>query len=102
MGLFSNFYDSFIERVASKTATHVRASLENPNTPLSAFDVDEKTTARISVNENNSLSVGAVFACVKVIAETIALMDLEVFKKNGKTKQVEYTHSVYPLLSRDP
>jgi HK97 family phage portal protein len=78
------------------------ASLENPSTPLSSFDSDPKTVTQIHVSEEGSLAIATVFACVKVIAETMAMMELEVFKRNGKTKSADITHSIYPLLNRDP
>lgn len=115
MGLFDKFYSDFINRVSASVATHVRASLdvvetdlaqvraslENPSTPLSAFDTESKTVAKIPVTEHGSLSIAAVFACVKVISETMALMDLEVYKKTGKFKQYDPTHPINRIL-RDP
>jgi HK97 family phage portal protein len=104
VGLFSNFYDSFIERVASKAAPKIRASLENPSTSLSQFiDYGEKsTTAKISVTEEKALSVGTYFSCVKVIAETMASMDLEVVEKVGKATRANTSHNNYWLLHAQP
>jgi HK97 family phage portal protein len=81
---------------------NLKGSLESPHTPLSSFDDDPKTVTEIRVTEQSSLAIATVFACVKVIAETMAMMELEVFKKNGKTKAADITHSIYPLINRDP
>jgi HK97 family phage portal protein len=81
--------------------TQLRSSLENPSTPLSAFDTEEKTTANIEVNEMKALSIGAVFSCVLVISETTGLMDLEVYRKKGKFKEYDPNHPNNRLF-RDP
>lgn len=79
-----------------------RSSLENPSTPLSAIFDEERTTARINVTEGKSLGISTVYACVKVIAESMALMSLEVMKLNGKNKVADIFHPIYKLLSREP
>jgi HK97 family phage portal protein len=94
-------YASFINRVSSGVAAEVRASLENPSTPLSAVFAEPKTTTGISVTEERALSIGAVFSCVKVISETFGLMDLEIQKKKGKFNEHDPSHPLN-LLIRDP
>jgi HK97 family phage portal protein len=78
------------------------SSIEDPKTPLSAVFDEPKTTAGIVVNEQKSLGISTVYACVKVIAETMALMDLEVVKTIGKSKVPDIYHPVYRLISREP
>lgn len=74
-------------------------SLENPSTALTAvFNDVGRTTTGISVTENNSMAISTVYACVKVIAETMALMELEIQKRVGKAKQLDVTHPNYLLL----
>lgn len=81
----------------------LRHSLENPATPLSAiFEEGEKTSAGIRVSEEKALAVGAVYACVKVISETMAQMDLEVVEKVGKTTKANTSHPNYWLLHAEP
>lgn len=79
-----------------------RGSLENPNTPLTAIFDEPRTTAGIRVTESNSLGISTVYACVKVIAETMALMSLEVMKSNGKAKTPDILHPAYRLVSIEP
>lgn len=93
---------SFIKHTLSYFYPELRDSLENPHTPLSAFGEDVKTTSGIAVNEERSLAVGAVYACVKVVAETMAQMDLEVVEKVGKTTRLNTNHSNYWLLHAAP
>ena len=101
MNFIQKAYSRFVRDVASGVSQNL-ASLENPSTPLSSFDAEEETIAKINVTPDGSLAIGTVFACVKVIAETMAMMELEVFQKKGKTKVADVTHTIYPLINRDP
>lgn len=79
------------------------ASLENPSTPLSAYDTESgKTTAKINVTPEKALAVGAYFSCIKVISETMAQMDLEVVEKIGKATRANTKHANYWLLHAEP
>lgn len=85
--------------------TQLRSSLENPSTSLSAFmdnDEDRKTAAKIVVTEEKALGISTYFSCVKVIAETMASMDLEVVEKIGKATRTNTTHNNYWLLHAQP
>ena len=93
---------SFIKHALSYFYPELRLSLENPSVPLSAFGEDVKTTAGISITEDKSLAVSAVFACVKVVAETMSQMDLEVVEKVGKTTKANTNHPNYWLLHAEP
>lgn len=67
------------------------------------MDADgEKTTAKIVVNEEKALGVGAYFSCIKVIGETMASMDLEVVEKIGKATRPNTSHPNYWLLHAEP
>lgn len=94
--------NNIVRHVLSFWYPELRASLENPSTPLSAI-FDEKTTAAgITITETKSLAIGAVYACVKVIAETMAQMDLEVVEKVGKGSRASTNHANYWLLYAEP
>lgn len=54
------------------------------------------------MTEENSLGVSAVFACVKVISETMAQMDLETVEKVGKATVTNTKHPNYWLLHAQP
>lgn len=97
---------NFIKHTLSYFYPELRESsdtnIENPANPLSAIFGDEKTTAKVSVNEENSLSVAAVYGCVKVIGETMAQMDLETVENIGKTTRAVTSHENYWLLHAAP
>jgi HK97 family phage portal protein len=92
-----------IRHVLSYYYPELRASLENPSTPLSAFfDEGQRTTAKIIVNEEKALGIGSYYSCIKVIAETMAQMDLEVVEKVGKATRANTSHNNYWLLHAEP
>lgn len=93
---------SFVKHALSYFYPELRASLENPAVPLSAFGEDVRTTSGEIITEDKSLAIGAVFACVKVIAETMSQMDLEVVEKVGKTTKSNTNHPNYWLLHAAP
>ncbi|MEI6133242.1 MAG: phage portal protein, partial [Bacillota bacterium] len=60
------------------------------------------TTSGKVVNERTAMQNTAVYACVRILAETIAGLPLQVYKytDNGKEKATE--HSLYFLLHDEP
>lgn len=92
----------FIRHVLSFWYPELRASLENPSTPLSAFADEMKSHSGIVVTEEKALGIAATFSCVKVISETMAQMDLEVVEKIGKTTRANTSHPNYWLLYAQP
>lgn len=78
------------------------SKLENPSTPLSDFDFEERTTSGISVTPDKAVSIGAYFSCLKVLGETMAQMDLEVVERVGKATRSNTSHPNYWLLHAEP
>lgn len=72
-----------------------RASIENPDTPISSrailefFGYDGESIAGISINLDNALTVPAVLAAIEFLSSTIASLPLNHFKKtsSGREKQ---------------
>ena len=55
-----------------------------------------------SVNERTAMQVTCVYACVRVIAETIASLPLQVYKHTDVGKDKATTHALYRLLHDEP
>ncbi|QAT63007.1 phage portal protein [Acidilutibacter cellobiosedens] len=55
-----------------------------------------------TVNERTAMQTTAVYACVRILAETIASLPLHTYinTENGKEKAMD--HPLYPLLSSSP
>lgn len=61
-----------------------------------------RTTSGKTVNERTALQTTAVYACVRILSETIASLPLHVYRytKGGKAKDTE--HVLYTLLHDEP
>lgn len=61
------------------------------------------TQAGLSVTPQNALQVSTVFACVKVIAETLAMLPLIVYERTGENaKRRAVDEPTYDLLHKQP
>ncbi|WP_446898883.1 phage portal protein [Clostridium sp. LBM24168] len=60
------------------------------------------TTSGKTVNERTAMQTTAVYACVRILSETIASLPLHTYRhtENGKEKATE--HSIYHLLADEP
>src|SRR5262245_13902140 len=50
------------------------------------------------VNEESALRYGAVYACVRIISESIAALPLDLMQQNGRNKEQAKDHPLYPIL----
>jgi HK97 family phage portal protein len=79
-------------------------SMQNAITSfLNGDDFFHTTKAGAFVSQENSLSLTAVYACVKIIAWTIASLPIHTYERltpHGKNRA--YDHSVYQLLKNRP
>ena len=59
-------------------------------------------TSGKTVNEKTAMQTTAVYACVRILAETIASLPLHTYRhnENGKEKAIE--HPIYNLLADEP
>jgi phage portal protein BeeE len=84
-------------------------SLENPSTPLSdpaawlyeAFGA-VGTDSGMSVSPTSSLRCTAVYGCVSVLAQSIAQVPWDVYKRDGKTRTSLVTEIEHWLLHNEP
>jgi len=86
-----------------------RASPEQRNTKHDDFikgvDLDGAggTSSGVSVDEDSALKISAVYACVKVISETVASLPLKLMKEetNGDTAKAKH-HPLFTILADCP
>lgn len=83
-------------------------SLNNPSVSLAdpaAYELFGGTPSKSGqiVNEDTALRHSAVYACVRIIGQSIASLPLEVFeaKENGDSVPAT-SHPVYQLVNQDP
>ena len=84
-------------------------SIENPSVPLASpaafnmiFGGGEPTASGESVSEANALTISPVYACVRLIAESVAGIPLKVYAKQDSGRQEASNHSLAYLLSTSP
>lgn len=78
-----------------------RSGIANPQKWLiDYFTGGTKSAAGINVTPDTALQASAVYASVRVLAETIASLPLHVYRRlgNGKGKEKATEHYLYPVL----
>lgn len=55
-----------------------------------------------NVNETTALQISAVFACVKILAESVACLPLHVYRRDRDNKTLATEHPLYYLLHDAP
>lgn len=61
-----------------------------------------RTWSGKSVTERSAMQTTAVYACVRIIAETVASLPLHVYEYTGSGKERVYTHPLYRILHDIP
>ena len=67
-----------------------------------SFILDEVSGAETSVNEKSVMGISAAFACIGLIAETVAQLPIKVKKRSGDKVEDFYEHPLYHLLVERP
>jgi len=60
------------------------------------------TKAGVSVSEEGAMALSAVYSCVRLIASSIASLDLHLHRVDGSLREVANDHPVYSLLNSSP
>lgn len=55
-----------------------------------------------AVNERTAMQTTAVYACVRILAETIASLPLHTYQYTDSGKEKAVTHPIYNLLHSEP
>ncbi|HEC61779.1 MAG TPA: phage portal protein [bacterium] len=79
-----------------------RGHPSNPGDWLLGLSGGIKTYAGNSVTEENSLKSTAVFSCVRVLAESVAMLPLHLYRRTDGGKARATDHSLYRILHRQP
>lgn len=92
MGLFKRSRDKPTDEIRSVPS-------KNLSEFIKGYDVDfvGNSNSGVNVDEMRSMQTSAVYACVKILAETIASLPLHLFKKGKDGKNEEATE--HPLFS---
>ena len=60
------------------------------------------TTSGKTVNERTAMQTTAVYACIRILAEAIASLPLNVYQTTGLGKEKATNHNLYHLLHDEP
>lgn len=85
---------SFVTRTA--TSSHDEAIWTE------MFSFGSKAKSGVTVNPKTALQVSAVFACIRVLSETIASLPLKIYKTIDAGKEAATDHYLYPILHDSP
>ena len=92
-----------------KVKSFFRASPENPQSNLanpSSWFIDwiggSTSNSGVEVNQDSSLTLAAVWACNRVIAESIASIPLNVYRRTPTGKELATDHPLFYLLHNEP
>lgn len=61
-----------------------------------------QTAAGKPVNERSAMQVTAVYACVRILAESVAGLPLHIYRKDGQGRKLTTDHVLYRLLHDEP
>lgn len=61
-----------------------------------------RTTSGKPVNERTAMQTTAVYACVRILAETVASLPLHVYEYKDGGKELVHDHPLYYLLHNEP
>ena len=64
-------------------------------TTPSAYSEDAAST----VTFDSAMQISAVWACVKLLAETVSSMPIGIYKKTGEGRKIYDTHQLYTLFN---
>lgn len=64
--------------------------------------VGGSTAAGVAVGPENALTFSAVWACTRILAETLASVPLVLYEQSGQSKRRAREHSLYRLLHDEP
>jgi HK97 family phage portal protein len=93
MGIIRNFAEKYVEK----------RSLNDPNHWIIRLtDSFSRSKSGIQITPETALQTSAVFACVRVLSETIASLPLQIYQKKGDKKSVAEKHYLYPILHDSP
>ena len=82
---------------------------QNKQSPAPRFDVgtgflfeNPHTASGKVVTEQNAMTLTTVYACVRILAETIASLPLHTYKTTAEGREKAVTHPLYHILHSEP
>lgn len=67
-----------------------------------ALRVNGFTSSGYAVTDDTAMRVGAVFACVRILSDSVAVLPFHLYEHDGDTRKIQYEHSINKIVSRKP
>lgn len=75
---------------------------KNPSAQFIEMLGGSPTKAGVSVNETSALALPTVYACIRVLAESVASLPLVLYRDDGRNKVPAVDHPLYFLMHDQP
>jgi HK97 family phage portal protein len=80
-----------------------KRSISDPNHWIARLTSNFSTKSGLSITPETALLTSSVFACVRVISETVASLPLMIYRKTSDGgKEVDESHPLYTILHDSP
>lgn len=77
-------------------------TFRNPPDWFKEFVGGGKTASGMQINEISAWNISAVYACIRIISETVGSLSLITYKQDGDKKTRATDHPIYSLLHDSP
>jgi len=94
----------FLDRMRAivRAATTGEVARYDMNGLRQFFEASFGTSSGAVVNEHTAMSVGTVFACVRIISQALASVDFRVFEIEGDRERIAADHDVDKAINVQP
>lgn len=76
----------------------VSAEFENAVNKALTADVVADATRKPYISEEGALNLSAVWACVRILSETVGTLPIHLYKRTDKGRERQYVHPCHKLL----
>ena len=76
----------------------VSAEFENAVNKALTADTVADATRKPYISEEGALNLSAVWACVRILSETVGTLPIHLYKRTDKGRERQYSHACYKLL----
>src|SRR3990167_1130931 len=97
MGILSSIFQRNLPGLVSGEYNNGGSTIAPASWLVSAFH-GGKTSAGTVVNETTAEGLPAIYACVRVISETVGQLPLKLYRKTGQGKAPDPDHPLYVML----
>ena len=75
---------------------------DKPSGRFGGWSIFGSSASGTTVNERTAMQITAVYACVRVLSESLACLPLRVYRSDGRGKAVAVAHPSHRLLFKAP